>query len=598
NKEVERMMNEADIPGLSLAIISDNKVTFYNVYGYKQLSKKDKVDKETVFEAASLSKSYLVYAAFKLVDEGKLDLDKPMYKYLDPGGQLSNNPLYKMITPRMILSHSSGIENWQRYNNPDSLEIVSEPGKKFVYSGTGYNLLADVIQLIVGKPYEGYIKEMIIDPLKLKNSYTRFTEMDSGSSHKSIPWNYATGHDGFGKEYNKWKNAEPVAASGNNITAEDYAKLLIAIFDGKHLSEKSVRTILEPVVMTGEERSAGYYGTGFEIYYVDGDTIIAHGGDNSGFKGQVFYSIVKKCGFVFFANSDRGKLLTSSISEMSAGLNVRDLYKKHYPDQYPSIAITLFKTYRESGAETMLAELKEMKMNDRLQENSLYSLGWELIDHDRSLARKLFEENLVLYPLSATSYGFLGELFYKNKKYDSAYKNYVVARELNFTWWNNDNKIKECKDKIIDAERRKALSVNMNKKGESEMHAANYNFMEGVELGMGEDFDGKQLVAYLGSGCWMEFKTMVNAPGNYIASFRVSSLRGGNQLQVWQGEKMLASMEVPSTKGWKTWITLTTSVDLSAGNQLLRINAASQGGGFNVNWMKFSPIIKWPAAQF
>ena len=79
------MMADVGIPGASLAIIENDKIIFNQGYGYKNMKEMSSVDKKTIFEGCSLSKSFLVFAAFKLVEEGKLDLDKPMYEYLDPG---------------------------------------------------------------------------------------------------------------------------------------------------------------------------------------------------------------------------------------------------------------------------------------------------------------------------------------------------------------------------------------------------------------------------------------------------------------------------------------------------------------------------------
>ena len=77
-------MDDVGIPGLSFAVIDQNKVVYYNSFGYKYIEdgEKQTVDNETVFEACSLSKSFLVYAAHSMVDQGILDLDKPLHEYM------------------------------------------------------------------------------------------------------------------------------------------------------------------------------------------------------------------------------------------------------------------------------------------------------------------------------------------------------------------------------------------------------------------------------------------------------------------------------------------------------------------------------------
>lgn len=589
NKAIDSMLEETGIPGLSFAVITNNKVVFYNTYGYKKIPERERVNKQTIFEAASLSKSFLVFVAFKLIDQGRLDLDRPLYLYRDPGPQLTGDPRYKKITARMVLSHSSGLENWQRYNNPDSLEIVSEPGTKFVYSGMGYNLLADVIETITGKSYADYVNDILIKPMDLKNSYVQFKDVLRDSVQSLWPSNFAFGHDPFGRSLNKWLHGESVPASGNSVTAEDYANLVVALLGGIHISAASRNIILQPVVRLNEKSDAGYYGTGFEIYYANGDTLIAHGGDNPGFKAQLFYSVNKKSGIVFLANGERGKLLTSHLAEICAGLDVKEIYKRHYPDQYPSGATRLFSIYQKLGAASMWQELTDMKTRDQLRESDLSALGWDLLTHDSKTAKQVMEENLSLFPLSATTYGFLGELYLKQRRYELAYPALVMARELDFSWWDVEGKIRNCLGKMKDAEARRSNVLNIGPESSS-VKANRYNSMDGVELGSVEDTGNKQLVAYLASGTWMDFKTQVQTAGRYMLSFRVSSRRGGNDLQVWKGDSLLSTIPVASTDSWSNWVTLKTEVMLGEGAQRLKIMASAQGGGFDINWMEFTRI--------
>ena len=109
--------------GLSLALIDNNEVVYYNAYGQKECNKNKKVNKRTVFNGASLTKTYLLYTVLKLADERKIDLDKPVYQYLEYP-RLEHDERYKLITARMLLNHSSGIENWQDRNDPKKLEIL------------------------------------------------------------------------------------------------------------------------------------------------------------------------------------------------------------------------------------------------------------------------------------------------------------------------------------------------------------------------------------------------------------------------------------------------------------------------------------------
>ena len=279
-------MDEANIPGVSLAVIEDNRIVFSHAYGYGRLEKNRKLNKRTVFEGASLTKTYLAFVAHQLIDEGKLDLDKPLYQYL-PHEDLEYDPRYKQITPRMILSHSSGLENWARYNDRKKLEIMADPGTEFIYSGAGYAWLNEVIEKMLGQPYEEFITKRILQPLKFKRTFLKYSENKPFPFFRQQPSNYAYGHTYFGEERQKRNNTVISSASGNHFIAEEYAKLILAIFDGKHLSPTAMQRFMDPVIRTEPDgNSRLFYGLGMEIIQNPTDTILSQGGSNRGFKSR------------------------------------------------------------------------------------------------------------------------------------------------------------------------------------------------------------------------------------------------------------------------------------------------------------------------
>jgi CubicO group peptidase (beta-lactamase class C family) len=585
--EIEKMMDAIGVPGVSLAIIDNNKIVYTHAYGFKQEAKKNKVNSKTVFEACSLSKGYLVYVVWKLVDEGKIDLDKPMYQYLDPGTALNHDPRYKLITPRMILSHCSGIENWKEDNDPDTLEILSNPGEKFVYSGTGYNYLADVVETIVKKPYAQYIKEMVIDSLDLKRTFVQFKRKKIGPIHTLTPSNYAIGHDEFGQEIKKWMNPDPVPSSAINVNAEDYAKLIIGIFDGNHLSRSSINHLLTPLIRTTETMDPYYYGPGFEVLRIGNDTIIGHGGSNPGFKAQILYSYVTKRGFVILTNSERGKIMTAHLNEMTAGLNIHKYFEMICPDLYPSTAITLFKIYRQDSAR-MFSEIEKLKNAGKLDSNTLNLLGGYFMNYNNVIAENLLNENVALFPEASLSYYLLGDLYKNAGEYRAAYKNYLKAKDMKFDLWTVDleRDLNDCQKAIREIDRRNALLVDIGDGGKSTIQAENYNEMNGIKLCATKDTGVAHSVGYIDPGDWMDYKVNISTPGIYGVNFRISSLSGGGLMELRSGDSVLAKLDITSTKGWDNWTTLTANINLPAGHQTLRIYAVS--GGFNINWLQFS----------
>ena len=120
---------------------------------------------------ASFTKAVFAYLVMQLVEEGVIDLDKPVYKYLekpmpdyDKYKDLAGDDRYKLITARMLLAHTSGFPNWRWFNKDEKLDIKFTPGTKYSYSGEGINLLQFVIEIITKKEVGQMIEERIFKP--------------------------------------------------------------------------------------------------------------------------------------------------------------------------------------------------------------------------------------------------------------------------------------------------------------------------------------------------------------------------------------------------------------------------------------------------
>lgn len=571
-------MNEVGVPAISLAVISNGQVVFADSYGHKRQGSEEKVNSETVFEACSMTKSYLVYVVYKLVDSGVLDLDKPMYQYLtyEP---LEYDPRYKLITPRMILSHSSGLENWRDMNDGGKLEILSTPGEKFIYSGEGYQYLAKVVEKLLNKPYEKYIREMVIEPLKLKRTFTSYTH------NGKFPKNDATGHDAITRPINKNRNLTPIPAAGIHFIAADYAKLIVSTFDKKHLSNNRFKDLTKPMVRIQQDNQSVYYGPGFEIIYSSGDTIISQGGSNDGFKNMMFYSIVSKSGFVFLTNSDRGKALAAKLCEATVGLNITPKLESTYFEQYPSVAIDLLKTFKNSSAEKMFLEIEKLSDERKIAANTLLELADIFLYYDMAVARRLIERTIQLDPNSIYAYRLMGIMNMGKRNYQVAYDSFEKTKKLGYDDPMVDYAIELCKAKIKANASMTSRAVNIDTSHVATIQAENYSAMSGIDTAPINDNGADVAVGWINADDWMEYKVEVDKAGTYALVFRVASPAGA-ALQIRSGTEVLVTLKVPQTKGWNIWTTTTTEINLPAGGQTLRLHALADG--FNVNWFQFS----------
>ncbi|MEO1485541.1 MAG: serine hydrolase [Bacteroidota bacterium] len=137
---VASYMEYYEIPGVSLGLIENGKLTYHKTYGVKNVFTQASVEKETLFEAASITKPVFGFAVCRLAERGIIDLDQPLYTYL-PFEEIAYDERYKKITARHVLSHQTGFPNWR----DGEMKIEFEPGTQFGYSGEGFEYLKKVI---------------------------------------------------------------------------------------------------------------------------------------------------------------------------------------------------------------------------------------------------------------------------------------------------------------------------------------------------------------------------------------------------------------------------------------------------------------------
>jgi len=185
-QSIEDLMKKGKVHGLAISIVTKDSVLFKRAFGTKNINKSEPLSTLNGFYGASLSKPVFSYIVMKLVDNGIINLDKPLEEYLDKpltdyafkesyeGYQdLKTDLRYKKITARMCLSHSSGLPNWRfigkfGINFNKKLEIEFEPGTRYSYSGEGIFLLQFVIEQITGRNLEDLAQENVFKPLDIR----------------------------------------------------------------------------------------------------------------------------------------------------------------------------------------------------------------------------------------------------------------------------------------------------------------------------------------------------------------------------------------------------------------------------------------------
>lgn len=174
------MMAEKQIPGLSLAIVHDQKLIKVKGYGLLDREQNVKVRPNSIFPIASMSKPLTATAIMLLVEEGKIDLDAPIGTYL-----LQVPPAWESITVRRLLNHTAGVtENIYQGNTSalrepsgyveaaSQLPLDFQPGEAWMYSNTGYNLAAAIVEQVSGQSFESFMQARIFEPLEMNSTDT------------------------------------------------------------------------------------------------------------------------------------------------------------------------------------------------------------------------------------------------------------------------------------------------------------------------------------------------------------------------------------------------------------------------------------------
>jgi CubicO group peptidase (beta-lactamase class C family) len=252
DNKVQQLMKDGNVQGLAITVFNENKPVYKKVFGYKRFDTKERLQTNTNFYGASLSKAVFAVLVMKLVEEKVIELDKPLESYLPQPvyaygkgtswnqdyTDLKGDSLHKKITARMCLDHTSGFPNWRWYEPDQKLRVDFEPGSGYSYSGEGLCYLQFVLEKITGKLLEQLMEEKIFHPLGMSRSaYTWQARFEK---------NYCHGHDTNGKVLEKDKDNAPRSASTLETTPDDLSLFLEGVLEQRILGAVSYKEMFTP----------------------------------------------------------------------------------------------------------------------------------------------------------------------------------------------------------------------------------------------------------------------------------------------------------------------------------------------------------------
>lgn len=332
---VKKLMDTADVTGLCVGIINNNRIAYVKGYGYSNIATGARNDTATCFYAASLAKPLFAFLAMQLVDEGKIDLDKPLYTYLSKPlpeyaayKDLAGDDRWKLITARNCLDHTTGFPNWRFLNprNNNKLEIFFTPGERYAYSGEGIYLLQLVIEQITGRSLEDLAKEKIFMPFGMRR--TSFLWQPSFES------DYAWGHDMNSDTLAKYKRKSANAAGSMETTIADYSRFISALLQGKRISAQSKNNMLSPQIAihtkqefpslnndtTSENKKISLsYGLGWGLFKSNYGKAFFKEGHDEGWEHYMISFPEKNYALIIMTNSSSGESIFKELVEKLTG---------------------------------------------------------------------------------------------------------------------------------------------------------------------------------------------------------------------------------------------------------------------------------------
>ncbi len=324
---IDTEMPASGVPGLAYAVVTEGEIASVGARGVLRTGGDAPVTADTPFVTGSISKSFTALAVMQLVEAGRVDLDAELSRYLDG---FSGKPA-GAVTIRQLLSHTSGFSTLQGNSSHadtvggsdelerqvDGLVDVSpayEPGERWEYSNTNYQILGRLIEVVSGQDYQTYIGTQILDPVGMEHSFVADGEVHEDMATGHRPW--------FGTKRPLPDNSTDRATApqgGIIASANDLARYLQLMMNGQDdvLSAEGKAQMMRPA-----GAASPYYGFG---WFIDpANRTVWHSGSTPGVETLATMVPAQDSGVVVLVNGGSG-LGFGETAQLSQGVTARAL---------------------------------------------------------------------------------------------------------------------------------------------------------------------------------------------------------------------------------------------------------------------------------
>jgi len=326
---IQRQVSEKRLPALSIALVDDQEIVWAKGFGFANPQAKVPATADTVYRVGSVSKLFTDIAVMQLVEQGQLDLDAPVTRYLPDFRPI--NPFHKPITLRQLMTHRSGLvreppvghyfddrnsslEEMVRSLNRTTL--IYEPESRIKYSNAAIGVVGYILQQTQKEPFAKYLQEKLLDPMGLKrSSFEPMPALTRDLAH-SIMWTY------HGREFEAPTFELGIAPAGCMYsTATDLSRFMSILFaggrgpNGPILKAATLEQMFTPQFDKPDAKEG--FGIGFHVTEFEGRRRIGHNGAIYGFATELSALPADKLGVVVIASRDVANAVTTHIADVA-----------------------------------------------------------------------------------------------------------------------------------------------------------------------------------------------------------------------------------------------------------------------------------------
>jgi CubicO group peptidase (beta-lactamase class C family) len=346
------------VPGVSIAVLDKHHLEWAKSYGVKDIQGAQPVTKETIFQAGALSQPIAAAAALHFVDSGRLDLDMDVNAGLQtwkiPANRFTTR---NKVTLRELLTHSAGFPSldfpgyFQKEPIPGLSQVLAgekpaknpalqcefEPGQRVRDSEAGYSVLQQLLGELEKKPFEAVARDVVLDPLSLKNSTFEFPLPEV------MRPNAASGHLRDGRTVEGgWQNYPELAAKGLWTNPAEFATFVIELL--QTAMGKSVKILSPAAARSMLTVQLEYKGFGFNVEGVGEENNFNLRGKTAGYSSHLVVYPSRGQGAVIMTNSTNGPFL---IDEILRAISAAYLWPHFKPLERPLFRLepAIYKQY-------------------------------------------------------------------------------------------------------------------------------------------------------------------------------------------------------------------------------------------------------------